>query len=224
MKGNRQKYSVRVFIIQVKMMTLKKIHYVSGLTISVFIGLHLFNHCFSIAGADKHIEVMRTLRLFYRNIFAETILLSAIAVQIYSGLKLFAIRKKTANTFFAKLQIRTGLYLSFFFLIHLSAVLAGRYFLKLDTNFYFGAAGLNSFPFNLFFIPYYFLAVVSFFGHIAAIHEQRMTKTIFRFTPVQQSILIIATGICFAMFLIYGLTNQFRGFQIPAEYKVLIGK
>jgi hypothetical protein len=205
-------------------MTLKKIHFTSGLIISIFIGLHLFNHGFSIAGAEKHIELMSALRLFYRNIFTETILLSAVAVQIYSGLKLVTVKRQIAKTFFEKLQIWTGLYLSFFFLIHVGAVFTGRFILHLDTNFYFGAAGLNYFPFNLFFIPYYFLAVVSFFGHIAAIHHQRMTKTIFRFIPRQQAIFIITAGICFALFLIYGLTNQLSRFQIPAEYKVLIGK
>lgn len=205
-------------------MNLKKIHFISGLTISVFVGLHLFNHCFSVLGADKHIEVMTALRHFYRNIIIETILLSAVAVQIYSGLKLFTIKRQTAKTFFDKLHIGTGLYLSVFFLIHLSAVLAGRHILNLDTNFYFGAAGLNSFPFNLFFIPYYLLAVVSFFGHISAIHNQRMTKNIFGFNPYKQSILFLTTGICFAIFLIYGLTNKFQGFQIPSEFNVLIGK
>ena len=106
----------------------------------------------------------------------------------------------------------------------MSAVLAGRLVLNLDTNLYFGVAGLNSFPFNFFFIPYYFLAVVSFFGHISAIHNQRMTKNIFGINPYKQSIGILIIGICFAIFLIYGLTNKFRGFQIPTEYNVLIGK
>lgn len=69
-------------------MTIKKIHYISGLTITIFVGLHLFNHLCSIFGAEKHIEVMNTLRLFYRNIFIETILLAAVIVQIISGLKL----------------------------------------------------------------------------------------------------------------------------------------
>ncbi len=63
-------------------MTIKKIHFITGLTITVFVGLHLFNHTLSIFGADRHIEVMRTLRLFYRNIFIETVLLIAVLVQI----------------------------------------------------------------------------------------------------------------------------------------------
>jgi hypothetical protein len=160
----------------------------------------------------------------YRNIFVETLLLAAVAIQLYSGLKLFTGKRKTANGFFAQLHIWTGLYLAVFFVIHVGAVLAGRVVLHLDTNLYFGVAGLNSFPFNLFFIPYYFLAVVSFFGHLSAIHRQRMTKSILGLNPSKQSILLLITGICFALFLLYGLTNKFQGFQIPAAYNILIGK
>ncbi|GAB4454162.1 MAG: hypothetical protein Fur0028_09640 [Bacteroidales bacterium] len=205
-------------------MNIKKLHYISGLTITFFVGLHLFNHCFSIFGADKHIEVMTTLRQFYRNIFVETILLLAVATQIYSGLKLFRTKRQTSKTFFEKLHIWTGLYLAIFFVIHLSAVVAGRLVLNLDTNFYFGIAGLNSFPFNLFFIPYYLLAVISFFGHISAIHYQRMTTNILGTNPYKQSIFILTIGICFAIFIIYGLTNKFQGFSIPETYNILIGK
>ena len=206
------------------MKALKKAHFISGLTITIFIGLHLFNHCFSISGANKHIEVMKTLRLFYRNTVIELCLLLAVAIQVYSGLKLFVFKKPMAKTFFEQVQVWTGLYLSVFLIIHLSAVFIGRSFLHLDTNFYFGVAGLNSFPFNLFFIPYYFLAIVSFFGHIAAIHSQHMTKHIFTVSPYRQSIFIMLAGICFAIFLLYGLTNKFQGFPIPADYTILIGK
>lgn len=164
-------------------MTIKKFHYISGLTITIFVGLHLFNHFISVFGAHAHIEMMNTLRIFYRNIFVETILLCAVVLQIISGLNLFKTNKKIAISKFEKLHIWTGLYLAFFFIIHLSAVLSGRLFLQLDTNFYFGVAGLNSFPFNLFFIPYYGLAILSFFGHIASIHNKKMKETIFGLSP-----------------------------------------
>ena len=205
-------------------MTTKKIHYLSGLTITIFIGLHLFNHLCSVFGAAKHIEIMNTLRLFYRNIFIEPILLIAVFVQIVSGLKLFNRNRKIATTYFEKLQIWTGLYLAIFFLIHLSAVLGGRYFLHLDTNFYFGVAGLNSFPTNLFFIPYYGIAVISFFGHIASIHSKKMKKKIFSVTPDTQANMILVFGIILTVFLLYGLTNHFNGVTIPKEYNVLTGK
>lgn len=205
-------------------MTIKKIHHISGLIITIFVGLHLFNHSCSLFGADKHIEIMTTFRHFYRNIFAETTLLLAVLVQTISGLKLFRSNRKIAVSKFDKLQIWTGLYLAFFFMIHLSAVFSGRLFLKLDTNFYFGVAGLNSFPSNLFFIPYYALAIFSFFGHIAAIHSKKMKSDLLNITPTQQAKVILIFGIVLTITILYGLTNQFNGVNIPEEYEVLIGK
>jgi len=167
---------------------------------------------------------MNSLRIFYRNIFVETILLCAVFVQIFSGLTLFKANRKTATSNFDKLHIWTGLYLAIFFVIHLSAVLGGRLFLNLDTNFYFGVAGLNSFPLNLFFIPYYALAIISFFGHIACIHNKKMKQNIFGITPDGQSKAILIFGICLTTVILYGLTNHFNGVNIPTEYNILIGK
>ncbi|MFM2266728.1 MAG: hypothetical protein RL757_168 [Bacteroidota bacterium] len=203
---------------------MKKIHYLSGIVITIFIGLHLFNHVCSVFGADKHIEMMHTLRLFYRNIFIEAILLSAVFVQIISGFKLFKIYRRIAVSNFEKLHVWTGLYLAFFFVIHLIAVLGGRLLLNLDTNFYFGVAGLNTFPFNLFFIPYYGLAMMSFWGHIASVHHKKMQQTVLGLTPDSQSKAILVFGFCSTIIIFYGLTNHFKGVTIPTTYHILIGK
>ncbi len=205
-------------------MPVRKLHYASGVIITVFVGLHLFNHAWSVFGADRHIEMMNALRPFYRNIFVEIVLLGAILVQITSGLKLFKTNRKTAAGYFDKLQVWTGLYLAIFFIIHLGAVLGGRVFLNLDTNFYFGVAGLNTFPFLLFFIPYYSLAILSFFGHIASIHSKKMQQDIFGLSPKGQATTILVSGLLCTVMIFYGLTNQFRGVTIPKEYHVLIGK
>lgn len=203
---------------------MRRVHFTSGLIITVFVVLHLLNHTFSIFGADRHIEVMDTLRPFYRNIFSETILLFAVLVQIISGLQLFKTNRKMATTPFDTLQIWSGLYLAIFFVFHVSAVLGGRLLLNLDTNFYFGAAGLNSFPFNLFFIPYYGLAILSFFGHIASIHSKKMQRNILNLTPHQQAKAILILGLMLTLTIFYGLTNHFQGAQIPREFNILIGK
>jgi hypothetical protein len=205
-------------------MAAKKIHYLSGIIISIFVALHLFNHLYSIFGAHKHIEIMNKLRPFYRNIFSETILLVAVLVQIISGIILFKKNRKTASSNFEKLHVWSGLYLAIFLVIHLAAIFAGRFFLKLDTNFYFGVAGLNSFPGNLFFVPYYALAIVSFFGHIASIHHKKMKRSILGLTVSRQATVIILLGILLTGAIFYGLTNHFKGVTIPDEYKILIGK
>ncbi len=202
-------------------MEIKRVHYLSGLTISIFIGFHLFNHFMGVFGVEIHLALMDKLRLVYRNIVVESILLTAVIIQIISGFKLFFSTRKTKRFFYGQLQIWTGLYLAFFLMIHVGAVLTGRYILNLDTNFYFGVAGLNTFPLNLFFVPYYGLAIISFFGHVASIHFQKMKKEILGWTVEQQSNFILMTGILAGLIILYGLTNGFRGVEIPEEYQIL---
>ncbi len=201
-------------------MTMKKLHYFSGITLSIFVGCHLFNHLYSLFGPNAHIELMQKLRFVYRNVIAEAILLLAVAVQIVSGLKLFSRKRKTASSFFEKLHIWSGLYLAFFLVVHVGAVLSGRFILNLDTNFYFGAAGLNIFPLNLFFVPYYGVAIISFFGHIAAVHFKKMKQSIFGIRPNKQSYFIIIIGVFVTIAILYGLTNGFNGVEIPKEYNL----
>jgi len=199
----------------------KSIHFASGLLLSLFIGLHLFNHACSLFGADLHTEVMHTLRKFYRHIIVETLLLLAVVMQIYSGLRLWFGNNVLTHGFFEKLHRRTGFYLAFFFIIHVGAVLVGRQLLGLDTNFYFGVAGLNTFPLNLFFVPYYGLAIFSFFGHLAAIHAKKMKHNVFGLSPTRQAWLVLVWGVLFSVLLLFGLTNQFQGVKIPTEYNLL---
>jgi hypothetical protein len=203
---------------------MRKLHFFSGILITLFTGIHLFNHAWSLFGPDAHIALMNNLRVVYRNVFVETILLAAVLIQLVSGLKLFKQHRKSAISFFEKLQVWTGLYLAMFFLFHVGAVLTGRYILQLDTNYYFGAAGLVTFPFSLFFIPYYSLAVISFFGHIAAVHSKKMSKTVAGFSPAVQAKIILIAGIMFAGILLFALTNKFQGVEIPEAYDVMIGK
>ncbi len=203
---------------------MKKIHFLSGLTISIFVGLHLMNHLIGIFGAAAHVELMDKLRIIYRNPFSEFILLLAVGSQIITGLKLFLSKRKSAMGFYGKLQIWTGLYLAFFLVIHVSAVMVGRYILILDTNFYFGAAGLNSFPVNLFFIPYYGLSVVAFFGHLAAIHYQKKRKGTSEYLVQKQSRIILTIGVVISVLILFGMTGGFRSVEIPEGYRVLTGE
>lgn len=203
-------------------MLTRRVHYYSGITIALFVSLHLTNHAVSLMGIEKHIEAMTQLRKVYRNIFAEILLLSAVCIQIFSGIKLYRSRFKIAKGFYEKLQLWSGLYLAIFFVIHLSAVMVGRFILQLDTNFYFGAAGLNQFPFNIFFVPYYSLGILSFFAHIASMHYRKIKKR--NNDATIKSRLIILTGAIIVLLLMYGLTKGFKGVSIPVAYGLLIGE
>ncbi|WP_345167210.1 hypothetical protein [Nibribacter koreensis] len=169
--------------------------------------------------------MMDTLRRVYRNPLVEALLLGAVLVQMVSGLKLFAVsRKQLPLSGFDRLHLWSGLYLAVFLLIHVGAILTGRFLLHLDTNYYFGVAGLATFPFNLFFGPYYGLAILAFFGHLAAVHQKKMSRSVLGVPAGGQSWLILAGGLVIMLVIFYGLTNGFTSVTIPAEYGVLIGK
>jgi hypothetical protein len=197
----------------------KTAHYYSGLLLSVFIFMHISNHLLALVSPQSHILFMEKARLIYRQPIIETLLLMAVLLQILSGLKLIK-QLKSDNLLLLsdKLRIYSGLYLAFFLIIHVSAVISGRVVFNLDTNIYFGAAGINLFPFNLFFIPYYFLSITAIFTHIACIHYKKAGQ----YLPIKmvknQSIIIAIIGIILAFLIIMGMTHYFEGLSIPNEY------
>ncbi len=202
---------------------MQRIHQLSGTVLLLFIAIHLFNHGYGILGINKHLEMMQALRLVYRNFWVELILLTAVVIQIWSGVALFRRRTKSSEFSWKRLQIISGLYLSFFLLIHVGVVLMGRYVFHVDTNFYFGAMGLVTFPQQLFFIPYYSLAVFFLFAHLAAFYYHGFSIEIGGISRSNQARIICILGALIAIFLIYSLTNRGHGFAIPMEYQGLIG-
>lgn len=201
-------------------MNFKQVHRYSAIVILLFTGFHLINHFAIFLEVQNHIELMGEFRLVYRQYFVEVLLIGFVAVQIITGFVLWKKLRKQKNETYSVLQRVSGMYLLVFFLIHISAVFAGRFILQVDTNFYFGAAGLNTFPFNIFFIPYYFFAVLALFIHLGAVHAKKMKKNILKCSPNQQAQIIFVVGFVVGFLLIMGLTNNFSGFEIPAEYKL----
>lgn len=191
---------------------LKRWHYVSGLTLSIFIGFHLINQLISLAGPQSYMSLMEKFRNIYRFPPAEALLLAAALTQVVTGIRLLLIRRQKSMT--EKLQYYSGLYLSFFLLVHVSAVLIGR-LNHLATNFYYAATGLNYFPATLFFLPYYLLAVWSVAIHIASIHY---LKTGSRNT----SIVIGVSGLLAAVLIVMGFTHSFQWRDAPVEYQRFI--
>ncbi len=188
---------------------MRKLHYASGITLSLFIAIHLFNHLTALWGPDMHIQFMDKLRMLYRNVLVEGILLLCVLFQIVTGLTLVFTKK--AQSLAEKIQIYSGFYLSFFLIVHVSAVLFGRY-TGLDTNFYFASTGMNYSPFLFFFIPYYFLAVVSISLHVSALHY---IKTGSR----TQAYGIAIIGIITSVLIILAFTNYFKGQASPQQYQ-----
>jgi succinate dehydrogenase/fumarate reductase cytochrome b subunit len=150
--------------------SLKRMHRLTGITIAAFLLLHVTNHLFALAGPATHIAVMKFFRHLYRFPPVEILLLGCVVFQVISGIILVFKKGFLRKPVYVKVQVLSGLYLSFFLIVHVSAVMMGRYQFKVDTDFYFAAGVANAYPDKLFFIPYYTLSLVAAFAHIAVAH------------------------------------------------------
>ncbi|MBT1711646.1 hypothetical protein KK062_25610 [Fulvivirgaceae bacterium PWU5] len=198
-----------------KRTTWKTIHYFSGVTLAIFIGFHLLNHLLSLGGPALHIVWMERFRLVYRHPVIETMLLAAVVFQFITGIRLLT--RHEAKIPAEKIQVYSGLYLSFFLVVHMGGVMTGRLVEHLDTNFYYAGVGMNYYPATFFFLPYYFLSVASISLHIASLHYLKTRSTGISYA-------IAGVGILAAVLITIGFTHGFQWRDMPAEYPAFIYK
>lgn len=200
---------------------LRKFHGFSALFLAAYACFHIINHLVGLAGVEAHIAFMRSFRSVYRIPAVEAALLTAVAFQILSGL-IFILRGwKERQGFVAWLQAGSGAYLAVFLLNHVGAVLFGRTILNVDTNFYFAAAGFYVWPFQFFFVPYYFLAVVALFAHLGCALYWHLQTTPARAMAVAFPLVV---GSMVSLGIVLMLAGTFYPVQISAEYKAIYGE
>ncbi len=185
----------------------KVIHYYSGLTIAVFVGIHLLNHLLILRSEASHIKFMRAARKLYRHPVVEKVIFLAAFVQIVSGISVVVDKWPIAEGWFDWLHIGSGAYLAFFLLNHIKAVLVGRYKLRVDTDLYYGAGVMNMWPHKLYYIPYYALAILSFFTHVACIHRTKMQEFVSPDAAEYQAVGIILLGWTVTFLVIYKMSH-----------------
>ncbi len=198
-------------------MRLRRLHRMSAVFLGLFVAVHLGNHLTSLLGVDAHLAVMTALRTVYRRPFIEGLLLLSVGFQVLSGLRLALRAREGRSGRVERLQAVSGLYLAVFLLVHVGAVLGGRAVLSLDTNFYFAAAGFHVRPFELFFAPYYWLAVLSFFAHLGSAGYFRL----FEAHPARAKALLfgaLSGGALVATLLVLSLAGAFATVTVPAVY------
>jgi hypothetical protein len=99
-----------------------------------------------------------------------------------------------------------------------AAVLFARAAFGLDTNFYFAAAGFHVAPFQFFFGPYYFLAVLALFTHLgcAAFWHMRGRS---RMAGVLAVAVPCGIGALASLLIVLSLAGALFEVKIPAAYK-----
>lgn len=102
-------------------------HGISALAILIiFILPHLANHLSGIVSGADHIQLMKWLRLDYRNAVIEPLLLTLIGFQLMSGFVLVRRKLSRPSDFFGTLQTMTGVYVGIYLLGHMTAAFAAR--------------------------------------------------------------------------------------------------
>lgn len=197
---------------------LHKMHRLSAIVIACFVFFHLINHLQAVISIKDHIQFMEAFREIYYSPIFENLLMLCVLFQIGSGLYFVKRRWGQRSGFFEKLQAASGAYLAFFLLIHVTAVSYGRYVLTLDTNFYFAAAGLNIHPISAFFYPYYFLAVVAIFSHIACAIHWLSRDSLSLESRNLIGFCFITTGILIGGLIVLSFGGLFYDIEIPANY------
>jgi succinate dehydrogenase/fumarate reductase cytochrome b subunit len=199
-------------------MTLRDFHRASAIVIATYALTHIANHLLSLQSVAAHIAFMEAARSLYRYWIVEFVLLFCVAFQIGSGLWFIARGWKERRGLLPWLQAGSGAYLAFFLLIHVSAVLVGRSILQLDTNFYFAAAGFHVPPYQFFFAPYYFLAVLALFTHLgcAAYWQLAAASRSARVIAVALPMLV---GSVIALLIVLSLAGMIQPVDVPAQYK-----
>jgi succinate dehydrogenase/fumarate reductase cytochrome b subunit len=200
-----------------RVVTLRTLHRASAILIAAFACVHIANHLVSLSSVESHLVFMDRARAFYRQPYVEFMLLICVTFQALSG-SWFVFRGwKQRRGLVPWLQAASGAYLAFFLMVHVSAVLVGRSVLSLDTNFYFAAAGFHVPPYQFFFAPYYFSAVLAFFTHLGCaaywhIQAGRIARTLVVALPM-------GIGGTISLLIVLSLAGLVQPFHIPQQYK-----
>jgi hypothetical protein len=101
---------------------------------------------------------METFRIVYRNVFAESILIVAVALQVFSGIKLVLQSRKNAVSFLDKLHIYSGLYLAFFFVGSCKRSFRSAHYIQDGFQYVFRCGSFKSFSGSLLFCAVLFFS------------------------------------------------------------------
>jgi hypothetical protein len=191
-------------------------HRAGAAFVTLFVLAHLANHLAALDGIAAHLRFMEAARIAYRQPVVETLLLFAVVVQAGSGLRLLVSGWARRRGWLAWLQAGSGACLALFLLIHVPAVLFARTVLDLDTNVHFAAAGLQVWPYSLFFVPYYFLAVLAVFTHLGCAIARRA-----RPAPGKRTAAVVVTmclGAVVSGMVVAALMGMLYPYSVPQAY------
>jgi succinate dehydrogenase/fumarate reductase cytochrome b subunit len=146
------------------------LHGVTALVVLVgFVIAHLINHDLAAWSVQLHIDAMNSLRVWYRSVWVEPVLLALLFVMICTGVPMVAHYSRGRADVFRVIQMATGVYVGVFLCSHVLATLATRA-RGLETDWFFAAGPtslLDARGLGARLIPHYFYGVLALIVHVA---------------------------------------------------------
>jgi hypothetical protein len=174
----------------------RHVHASSAIVLGVFVMAHVFNHSLAIVSLGTHTAVLHVLRLVYRQRIGEIILVTAVVVQVCTGLTMvwkYALRRASP---LRNLQLVSGLYLAVFLVSHLIAVFTIRQH-GMDSDFAWAShapAGLLGGLSTVSLLPRYSLAVLAVFVHLACQARWNLGRVMSEAAARRASFSVMAVG------------------------------
>ena len=170
LRGSRS-LATAVAVAPVEHRRLAVAHGVSAIAILLlFVGPHLVNHVAGFWNGPVHIEIMKAVRLVYRDDLVQPMLLALIGFQILTGTVLLLRRRmRMPSDLLGTVQTMTGVYVGIYLLAHMTAVFAARD-AGIDTNWSWLTRPNNSMLVslsNLRLIAHYWVGPVAIVAHVA---------------------------------------------------------
>lgn len=197
------------------MALLRRLHRGNAALLGVFLALHLASHAFLVAGRGAHLGALGLVSPLYANGLVHPVLVVLLALQIGLGVAL-VVRRGRPDSGWAWAQVVSGLYLAFFLLQHVPAVIAARA-QGVETDTFFAAAVLR-WPLGLYFAPYYVLAVMALFTHVAAFLRFRAWPA----APGRLARALPVLGLGFGIVIVCGLMGLFGGPDFPETAQTVL--
>jgi succinate dehydrogenase/fumarate reductase cytochrome b subunit len=146
---------------------LRSVHRATAVGLFVgFLFVHILNHGVALWSVELQQSWMAALRLWYRAIWVEPVLLGALCLMVLTGIPLMLRNTRTGGNQWRTLQSVAGVYIIVFLCSHISAVLLARADGR-DTDWVFatGRNGMIAGSPNQ--IPYYVFSIAALMVHVA---------------------------------------------------------
>ncbi|MBO9659667.1 MAG: hypothetical protein J7527_12665 [Chitinophagaceae bacterium] len=176
------------------------IQYISAIVLLAFVSLPLTDFLAeALTGSPSRGNILKSFEDARINRAFEAVLFVTIVTHVYTALYLSREWSRQKMASWQWIRLFSGLYLSIFLFIHVGAVICARLIFGIETGFYSGAAGMNTYPLKFAFLIYASLLTVFFSAKLTSAPYRQSLVSPFTLHGIRAGILLISVTISFAV-------------------------